>query len=511
MMRKRFVALLLVVACTVAVGCAKKMESKPADRAYAPAPSYQPSTSAPYTESKPAASPTPTAPPADTTFQNYGDNPRMPTAVQSTSTFAIDVDTASYTVARSYLEKGMLPPPDAIRAEEFINYFPQNYAGPAGAAVGVTIEGSISPFRSQTHLVQIGLRARTVDKYERKPAVLTFVIDTSGSMEQDGRLELVKESLLTLVDQLQADDRVALITYSNTAELRVAHTYDKAALKSAISRLRPDASTNAEAGLRLGYQEAARNFRQGAINRVILASDGVANVGNTSPDGILRTVSDYKARGITLTAVGVGMGNYNDVLLEQLADKGDGTYHYVDTAAEARKIFVNQLSSTLETVAKDVKVQVQFYPEQVESYRLVGYENRVMANEQFRNNAADGGDMGAGHAVTALYEVRLKGNGPALGNVSIRYRDVATGEMIEMPVPIYRKDVQMTLASSYARIRWSAAVAEFAGILGGNPWASESRLADVIAVARRAADDLDNPRTHMEAIGLMEKAMNLRR
>ncbi|HWI51259.1 MAG TPA: von Willebrand factor type A domain-containing protein [Symbiobacteriaceae bacterium] len=506
MMRNRYLALLLLFALAFA-GCASaKKESAPKPSG-APAPSYQPTpaTSAP---AKPEAKQVASAP--DMTFQNPGTNPQMPTTAQPVSTFAVDVDTASYTLARSYLNQNSLPPKEAIRAEEFINYFPQNYPNPS-EKVGVYIEGTTSPFRSQTQVVQIGLKARSVSAAERKPAILTFVVDTSGSMESGGRLELVKESLRVLVDQLREEDRVALVSYSDTAELVVAHTYDKTRLKAAIDRLRPQSSTNAEAGLRLGYEQASREFRRGAINRVILASDGVANVGATSPDGILRTVSDYKAQGITITTIGVGMGNYNDVLLEQLADKGDGTYHYVDTLPEAKKIFGYQLSGTLETVAKDVKVQVHFYPEQVAAYRLVGYENRVMSNEQFRNDYADGGDMGAGHTVTALYEVRLQGNGPDLGSVSLRYKDAETGEVIEQSFAIKRQNVQMTTANSYARIRWSAAVAEFAGILAGNPWASESRLSDVVAVARRAADDLDNPVTHREAVGLMEKALSLRK
>ncbi|HYF94676.1 MAG TPA: von Willebrand factor type A domain-containing protein [Symbiobacteriaceae bacterium] len=509
MMRNRYLALLLLVTLALAgCGAGKKADSpKPSAPSYRPVqPAYE---SAPPAYPSPATSPPPA--PADSTYREYGDNPRMPTYIQETSTFSVDVDTASYTVARSHLNNNTLPPPAAIRAEEFINYFPQNYPNP-NRTVGVYIEGAASPFRSRSQLVQIGLRARGVSGAQRKPAVLTFVVDTSGSMESGGRLEMVKDSLQVLLDQLREDDRVAIVSYSDTARLEVAHTYDKEKLKAAIERLRPDASTNAEAGLRLGYEQAAREFRQGAINRVILASDGVANVGNTSPEGILRTVSDYKARGITITTIGVGMGNFNDVLLEQLADKGDGTYHYVDTLPEAKKIFGYQLSGTLETVAKDVKVQVSFDREQVASYRLVGYENRVMTNDQFRNDYADGGDMGAGHAVTALYEVQLRGDGDELGTVSLRYKDMAEGGRVEeVRYPIRRQEVMMTTANSYARIHWSAAVAEFAGILGGNPWASETRLADVIAVARRAASDLDSPPTHREAIALMERALHLKR
>jgi Ca-activated chloride channel family protein len=501
----------LLLAALVLTGCGKASGGSKTAAPAADKPSATTSAPAPAQQTPPAPQPQKaTAAPSDMYYQDYGDNPQVSASTQPVSTFAVDVDTASYTLTRSYLSRGTLPPREAIRAEEFINYFPQNYPEPE-QTVGTYVLGAQSPFRPSRYLVQVGLKAKSEGWFTRKPARLTFVVDTSGSMETEDRMGLVKQSLTMLLDHLQADDQVAIVSYSNTAKLEQAHTADKELLRAAIERLRPDASTNAEAGLKLGYEQAARVFRQDAINRVILCSDGVANVGDTSPDGMLRAVSDYKARGITLTTVGVGMGNYNDVLLEQLADKGDGQYSYVDTPAEAKRIFVSQLTGTLENVAKDVKVQVHFYPEQVVSYRLVGYENRVMRNDQFRNDYADGGEMGAGQTVTALYEIQVQGSGPDLGYVSVRYKDASSKEVIEQSTPIHRRAVTSPAAPEYSRVRWSAAVAEFAGVLGGNPWAIESRLADVAAVARNAAAALDNPQPHREAIDLMEQAMQLRR
>lgn len=507
--KARWMALLLAALLAVAPlsGCAKKSS---ADQKSTAAPSVAPSQPAYTPPAQPATTGAPVAAeqaaPAGMYYQNYGTNPMVNPSTQPTTTFAIDVDTASYTLVRNYITRGQLPPADAVRVEEFINYFPQNYPNPS-QAVGLYVEGGKSPFRAGASLVQIGLKAREVSRSERKPAVLTFVIDISGSMNMENRLGLVKQSLNVLVDQLSGDDQVGIVVYGTKGRVLLEHTADKDRIRSAIGRLSPEGSTNAEEGLRLGYELASRAYLENGTNRVILCSDGVANTGLTRPDDLLRSIEDWRGRGITLTTVGFGMGNFNDVLMEQLADKGDGMYAYVDQLPEARRIFQQQLMATLELIARDAKVQVTFDPAQVAAYRLVGYENRVMANENFRNDAVDGGEMGAGHTVTALYEVTLRGNGSQLGQVSVRYKDATTGEVVEQAAPILRSSVT---PAPPARVRWTASVAEFAGLLRGSPWAAESRMDTVRELAWDAARDLDMPSAHKEALELIDRAARLR-
>lgn len=512
MLRNRKLALLLAVLLTVALtGCASKKSGETKSPAQAPAKESQPRYEVPTQPS--TAAPTPPTQnagqgPADMYYRNYPVNPPTNTKLDSVSTFSVDVDTASFTLARNYLERGQLPPPEAIRAEEFINYFPQTYAA-SDEPVAIHVEGAPSPFRPGLHLVQVGLKARDLGRAERKPAVLTFVIDVSGSMNMENRLGLVKRTLGILVDQMRPDDQIGIVIYGTRGRTLLEHTSDKALIRQTIDRLQPEGSTNAEEGLRLAYDLAYRGFRKNAINRIILCSDGVANVGVTGPEGILQQVEDYRTRGITLTTVGFGMGNYNDALMEQLADKGDGQYAYVDDLDEARRIFVEQLNATLQIVAKDTKVQVSFNPDQVASWRLVGYENRALNDSDFRNDRTDAGEMGAGQTVTALYEVQLRGTASTLGSVTIRYKDPTTAEAIENVQPIERRALT-SVGHGSASLRWTAAVAEFAGLLRGSPWAAESRLADVISVARGAAGDLDLLPAHREALEMMQKAYNLR-
>lgn len=445
--------------------------------------------------------------PTDTTFQDAGENPLINTAKQPTSTFSVDVDTASFTVARQYLNQGMLPPPESVRVEEFINYFPQGYPK-SDEPVSVNIEGAPHPFHANSYLIEVGLQARQVAEAARKPALLTFVVDVSGSMDMENRLGLVKRSLHLLLEQLQADDRVGLVVYGSTGQVILEPTSDKGKIARAIEQLQPGGSTNAEEGIRLGYELAHRHFLEGGINRVILCSDGVANVGRTGPEEILRQIEDYKQRGITLTTVGVGMGNYNDLLMEQLADKGDGQYAYVNDLDEARRLFGEQLTGTLQVVAKDSKIQVSFDPEQVTSYRMVGYENRVMANQEFRNDAKDAGEMGAGQSVTALYEVTLAGSQSRLGSVSIRYKEPESGKVVEQEYAIRRSVIFSTPS---AHLLWTASVAEFAGILGKSPWAAETSLDSVRRTARQAAADLGMPDSHRPLLEMLDQVRELRR
>jgi Ca-activated chloride channel family protein len=413
------------------------------------------------------------------------------------------VDTASYTVARRYVNEGHLPPEDAIRVEEFINFFPQSYPGPqeGEGAFAIHMEGAPSPYGGErVYLVRVGIQGREIEAEDRKDAVLTFVIDVSGSMDRENRLGLVKRALRLLVDELRPTDKVGIVVYGSNAQTVLPHTYadrsrhGRERIMDAIDRLRPDGSTYAEAGLREGYRMANRAFEPGSINRVILCSDGVANVGKTGAESILKVIAEYAADDITLSTVGFGLGNYNDVLMEQLADQGNGNYAYVDTLDQARRIFVENLTGTLQVIAKDSKIQVDFDPQVVSRYRLLGYENRDVADEDFRNDEVDAGEVGAGHSVTALYEVKLHRDlrgpiGRAL-TVHVRYQDPDDGRVREVAREFWLDEFQASFEEATPMFRLTAAVAEYAEILRGSYWAKESSLDNVLAVAQVAGASL---------------------
>ncbi len=396
-------------------------------------------------------------------FEDYGTNVFLNPAQDPLSTFGLDVDTASYSIAKNYIMRGELPPTDAIRPEEFINYFEYDYPEPEDT-FSITTYLAPSPFDPSLHYLLIGLRAEK--PVERKPAILTFVVDVSGSMNQENRLGLVKRSLKYLVDNLQEGDRIAIIAYSTQATLMISHTPAeyKQIMYDSIDRLGAQGSTNAEAGLRRGYLEARKGYQAGANNRVILISDGVANTGATTPDAILSVIDEYKEQGIELSAIGVGMGNFNDVLLEQIADKADGNYAYINDFNEAERIFSEQLEGTLITIAKDARVQIRFNPSAVKRYRLIGYENRAMEDSQFRNDSADAGEVGAGHEVTAIYEVelRMESSMPP-GTVFLRYEDAEGGAIREQTQDIMPSYSEFSLAPD--RYRLAIIAARFAQIL----------------------------------------------
>ena len=374
-----------------------------------------------------------------TFFQHAGVNPFIDTEDDNLSTFAMDVDTASYSVARRFVQDGNLPDPDSVRVEEFVNYFDMGYAPPTRHAFAIHMEGSPSPFGGDRHwLLRIGLQGKEVSGWQRKDATLIFAIDVSGSMGQENRLGLVKKSLRLLVNQLGPRDEVGIVIYGSRGHILLHPTDvgESNAILDAINRLQPGGSTYVEEGLRLAYDMAESRVRPGRITRVILLSDGVGNVGATGAEAILRQIRDEVEQGVTLTTVGFGMGNYNDILMEQLANNGDGSYHYVDSLDEARDIFVENLTGTLQNIAKDAKVQVEFNPGVVQSYRLLGYENREVADQDFRNDAVDAGEVGAGHSVTALYEVKLhQGQSGSVGTVRLRYEDPDNGQVTEF-VPV---------------------------------------------------------------------------
>ena len=424
-----------------------------------------------------------------TFFQHYGVNPFIDTEDDQLSTFAIDVDTASYTIARRFLDDGHLPDQNSIRVEEFVNYFDQGYDAPADDAFAIHIDGSPSPFGNGNHwLMRVGLQGKELTEEQRQDATLVFTIDVSGSMAREDRLGLVQQSLRLLVDELRSDDRVAIVTYGDRGSvlLEATEARERGKILRAIDSLQPGGSTYVEDGLKVAYKLAVDQVESNRITRVMVLSDGVGNVGNTGPDSILRQVQDYVDQGVTLTTVGFGMGNYNDILMEQLANDGDGAYYYVDTLSEARRIFVDDLTGTLQVIARDAKVQVEFNPEVVSRYRLLGYENRAVADDDFRNDAVDAGEIGAGHSVTALYELKLREDTEGvIGTVYMRYEDVGLNEVVEINQEFQHGDLAVAFEETPATFQLSAVVAEFAEVLRGSYWAREGNLQAVAEEARR--------------------------
>lgn len=448
----------------------------------------------------------------DNFFENYGVNPFIDTEDDHLSTFALDVDTGSYTVARRYLRDGHLPDKDAVRVEEFVNYFPQGYRYPTERpGFAIYMDGAPSPYTEsgRYRMLRVGVQGYAVESSQRKDASLTFVIDVSGSMDMENRLGLVKRALELLVEQMRSSDSVGIVVYGSDARVVLKPTRgdDRGAIMEAIRSLQPEGATNAQAGLDLGYQMALRSFDPQGINRVILCSDGVANVGMTSADDIWQIVRARASEGITLTTVGFGMGNYNDVLMEQLADQGDGFYTYVDTLSEARRIFVENLTSTLQVIGMNAKIQVDFNPEVVSRYRLVGFENRAIADEDFRDDRVDAGEIGAGHAVTALYEIKLHPD--ASGEVAVthlRWEDAQSHTVHEIERTFYTGDFTQSFHSASPYFQRDIVVAEFAEILRNSYWAQDSSLASVMEEAERLDDRFYEESEGREFIDLVRRA-----
>ena len=448
----------------------------------------------------------------DMYFKSSGVNPFLDTEDERLSTFAMDVDTAAYSITRRYLTEGHLPPSEAVRVEEFVNAFKYNYTAPTQGAFAISLEGAPSKFADskRTHLLRIGLKGRVIPDEDRKDAALTFVIDVSGSMERENRLGLVKRALRLLVDQLRPTDKVGIVVYGSQGRLALPHTAvtRRAEILAAIDSLHPEGATNAEEGLRIGYDLAWRNAEVDHINRVILCSDGVANVGQTGPDDILKEIRAHVNRGITLSTVGFGMGNYNDILMEKLANAGNGNYAYVDTLSEARRIFVEDLTGTLQVIAKDAKIQVAFNPEVVSRFRLLGYENRFLENHQFRDDTVDAGEVGSGHCVTALYEVKLhEGASGKVATASIRYADPDSHKVTEIGEDILLSQLHESFEAASAPFRLTAAVAEFAEILRESYWAKDGSLEEVRQVVKGVYHELDNEQV-VELIYLLGKAID---
>ena len=463
------------------------------------------------------------------------------TATSYLSTFALDVDTASYGFARRALTEGRAPDPATVRPEEFVNRFRQGYPEPDGNGFSITADGGRlgATDGGDVRMLRVGLQTRAASPGARQDANLTFVIDTSGSMAEPGRLDLVKDALHTLVGKLRPSDKVAIVAYESDARLvqPMISAANRRTLEDAIDGLRPGSSTNLDAGMVLGYREARRNFRAGVTNRVILASDGLANTGDTDSAAILRKVSDEAGQGVSLLCVGVG-SDYGDALMEQLADHGDGRAVYVAERSTAREIFVRDLPATLELRARDAKAQVAFDSRQVESFRLIGYDNRGLRAEDFRNDTVDGGEIGPGHSVTALYAVRLRpGATGHLGDISVRWQDPDTREARENGRGVAVSDLAPDLWTAGAtRLRVDAVAAYFAeslrdggagggqgsrprspyvspapgpfvteGRVPGEPWVNLGRLAEVVGDLSRAEEEGEV----IELAGLIEHAQRL--
>ncbi|WP_326642680.1 von Willebrand factor type A domain-containing protein [Streptosporangium sp. NBC_01755] len=433
------------------------------------------------------------------------------TATEQISTFALDVDTASYGYSRRLLQDGGLPEPGQVRPEEFVNSFAQDYREPDDDGFTVHMDGARTP-KNGTALLRVGLQTRRAAAEARRPANLTFVVDVSGSMSEPGRLDLVREALHKLVDQLGPGDQVSVVAFSDRADtvLSMTPATDRDRLHAAVERLAIGQSTNLEAGLTSGYAEAAASFRAVAVNRVILLSDGLANVGDTTWQGILDRVEDAAGKKITLLCVGVGR-DYGDRLMEQLADNGDGAAVYVSSVDDARKVFVEQFATNLDLRARDAKAQVVFNPSVVESYRLIGYENRQLATEDFRDDAKDGGEIGPGHSVTALYEVRLRGGASGqLATATVRWQDPDTRDPAEASRSLAAGDLAASLwRESASRFQVDVVAAGFAEYLRTGEGIAGAAPKDLAAHATRLAASTEDPAV-TELATLIERAMSLR-
>ena len=414
-------------------------------------------------------------------YTYWGTNGFVEAALDPYSTFAVDVDTASYAIARRKIRSGYLPPPASVRVEEFVNAQTYDYVGPTGdrAPFAVDMEAAPSPFSADHHLLRIGVQGWAPSPAERDPVHLTFLVDTSGSMSSEDKLPLAQRALHHLVDNLEPDDTVALATYAGSVRevLRPRAIREASVIHDAIDDLRSGGSTAMSSGLELAYQMASEARVPGEENRVIVLSDGDANVGPATHEEILESIRQYTEEGITLSTIGFGVGNYKDTMMEQLANRGDGNYAYIDSMKEAERVFGRDLSATLRTIARDVKIQVEFNPDEVVRYRLLGYENRQIADEAFREDAVDGGEIGAGHQVTALYEVALvdkRRRSGALASVRLRAKPPgpeAPAEEWETYFPA--RLLHWEYAESSADLQRAVAVAAFAEVLRGSSFAAD--------------------------------------
>jgi Ca-activated chloride channel homolog len=444
--------------------------------------------------------------------ENYGhieQNGVKSTAEQPVSTFSIDVDTGAYALVRRFLNQGQMPPKDAVRAEELINYFHYDYpnASEKDRPFSLITEVGPTPWNEKSLLVHVGIQGMVPERDKRPASNLVFLVDVSGSMESNDKLPLLKSAFKLLVKQLDSADRVSLVVYAGASGVVLEPTPgdQQGKILAALERLSAGGSTHGSAGIELAYAMAEQARVEGGINRVILATDGDFNVGTVNHERLMDLIEEKRKQGITLTTLGFGQGNYNDYLMEQLADKGNGNYAYIDTINEAQKVLVDELGSTLEVIAKDVKVQIEWNPAVVAEYRLIGYENRLLAREDFSNDKVDAGDIGAGHSVTALYEIVLAdGKGQRLpplryaettlrsnkqdeiAFLRLRYKQPDGEKSKEIVNPISLSGIERKLSKTSDNFRFGASVAAFAELLRGGRYSESYDYEQVAGLARQA-------------------------
>ena len=464
-------------------------------------------------------------------YDRIYENPFLTAIDNPMSTFSIDVDAASYSNVRRFLNDNSMPPADAVRIEEFINYFDYNYKAPAGEhPFSITTEISECPWNKEHQLLHIGLQGKKMDMQQVPPSNLVFLLDVSGSMNSPDKLPLLKKAFTLLTNNLGDNDKVAIAVYAGSEGLVLPSTpcSNKQKIMQALDNLYAGGSTAGSAGINLAYKVAGENFIKGGNNRVILATDGDFNVGPSSDAELVRLIEEKRKAGIFLTVLGFGTGNLKDSKMEQLADKGNGNYAYIDNILEAKKVLVNEIGGTLFTIAKDVKIQIEFNPAKIDSYRLIGYENRMLRTEDFDDDTKDAGELGAGHTVTALYEIVPAGasKGGKTSNlkyqskninpeafesnelltVKFRYKDPdgSTSKLIENPVT----DNITGFDNTSDNFRFSAAVAEFGMLLRKSEHKGSSNYANVTELASNAKGD-DKNGYRAEFIRLVETAKAL--
>jgi len=450
----------------------------------------------------------------DTNSETYTpivENKFIDAAKRRLSTFSIDVDTASYGMVRRAIGEGELPEPDAVRIEEMVNYFTYAYPEPVhGAPFSVTTEVAGAPWAPDHRLLRIGIRGASVPPWEMKPCNLVFLIDTSGSMDEPDRLPLLLKAFRLLVEQLRAEDRVAIVVYAGSAGMPLPSTSgaDKARILAALDQLEADGSTAGAEGIALAYEVAKKNFIEGGVNRVILATDGDFNVGVSSVEELQKLIEEKRKDDIELSVIGVGEGNRKDATMETLADKGNGNYAYVDSLLEARKVFVDQIGGTLVTIAKDVKLQIEFDPRQVASYRLIGYENRLLEDKDFDDDAKDAGELGSGHTVTALYELvpAAGASHGAIATLKLRYKPPHA--WLSRLLSVRVTDDGRTAWDASDDLKFAASVAELGMLLRDSPHKGAASYDEALTLAKTSRGaDIEGYRG--EFVKMVEKARTL--
>jgi Ca-activated chloride channel family protein len=468
-------------------------------------------------------------------YGHYDDNPVKLALEHPVSTFSIDVDTGAYANVRRFLNAGRLPPEDAVRVEEMINYFSYAYQAPADRKTPFRVSTTLAPapWASGRHLLRIGIQGYRMDKAELAPANLVFLIDVSGSMGSPDKLPLLKSSMKLLASRLRPEDRVAIVVYAGSSGVVLEPTPgDRSGeIVAALDRLHAGGSTNGAAGIRLAYALARQSYVKGGINRILIATDGDFNVGTVDFEKLIDLVESERDNGVSLTTLGFGTGNYNEHLMEQLADAGNGNYAYIDTLREANKVLVNEMAGTLVTIAKDVKVQIEFNPAHVAEYRLIGYENRTLRREDFNNDRVDAGEVGAGHSVTALYELALVGgdgtrvdplrySNPSadsakrtdeLAFLRVRYKAPEGDESRLLEWPLMGHEVLADVDAADADFRFASAVAGFGQLLRGGQYTERFGYDQVLSLARGSrGDDANGYRSEFLSLVNLARTLDAR-